>query len=165
MLRAVVVTVALALGFVVFASAFPIFVGKGDVQTALGLNNSALQSATIVFTLETSSATIWECNAPATKEGNPDKEAFKMLVVTSSGLTSSTARVKNQITGYWIDSFSGTETETKKGYEIEADVPKYDDKITTLGYCKDGWTLDAESFVTETGGAGSIKANGVALYQ
>lgn len=87
------------------------FVGKGDVQLALGLNNAGLQAlGNPTFTYESVTENSWDC-VKIVVTGNGSireivQERNNMRGV--SGLVSSIARVKNQITGYNLSGYSST---------------------------------------------------------
>ena len=91
------------------------FVGKGDVQLALGLNNAQVQSASLSFASVSTevSEVSWECT-----NANNEKvqERARTTTTTISGVLSSVARVKNQITGYNLNGYaSSTPTSTTEG--------------------------------------------------
>lgn len=84
------------------------FVGKGDVQTALGWNNKALQTAEaaggIEFTYSavTEQETSWECYN--TNNGHT-QERTRRTTTTVTGVAAHTARERNQITGFYLDGY------------------------------------------------------------
>ena len=83
------------------------FVGKGDVQLALGLNNAQIQAASPVFTYaktEVSEVT-WECT---NLRNEKVQERARTTTTSVSGVVSATARVRNQITGYNLTGFSSS---------------------------------------------------------
>ena len=94
------------------------FVGKGDVQLALGLNNAQVQNTAVNFTYNSTSVSevSWECT-----NANNEKVQERERTTTTSiqGVVSSVARVKNQITGYNLTGWNGTVSETS-----ESDGPK-----------------------------------------
>jgi hypothetical protein len=126
---------------------FPIFVGKGEVQLAMGWNNKALQDAeksgAIEFSLESVSETTWTCQ----KDGASNTQE-RTRATTRKGLTSYTARERNQFTGFWITGFNGAE-------DVSTDGP-------ALGSCPTGWSEVPDSRETKELGGG-ILVNGVAL--
>src|SRR5215204_6817953 len=84
------------------------FVGKGDVQTALGYNNKQLQdnagSLQFTFVSTTVSETSWEC----TNENNDKvQERERTTTTETTGVIDSIARERNQITGFNLMGFSG----------------------------------------------------------
>ena len=85
------------------------FVGKGDVQLALGMNNAQVQNATLNFTYDSTSVSevSWECT-----NTNNEKIQERARTTTTSvqGVVSSVARVKNQITGYNLTGWNGAAT-------------------------------------------------------
>jgi hypothetical protein len=93
------------------------FVGKGDVQTVLGLNNPDMQKTAVNFTQQTvtSQDFSWDCvKLVLDKDGNVKKEIRQDRAnVTTTDVTavvSNVARVKNQITGYNLTGFGPTTT-------------------------------------------------------
>jgi hypothetical protein len=87
------------------------FVGKGDVQEVLGWNNKQLQqgasSLEFTFVSETVSEVSWEC----TNDRNENiQERERTTTTETSGVVSSIARERNQITGFNLDGFKSTET-------------------------------------------------------
>jgi len=93
------------------------FVGKGDVQTVLGLNNGEMQKTPVTFTQQTKTeqAFTWDCTKTLLdKDGTVKKviEQHRANVTTtdSTGIVSNVARVKNQITGYNLTGFGQTTT-------------------------------------------------------
>jgi hypothetical protein len=90
------------------------FVGKGDVQTALTLNNAQLnaQAATLVFTYNalTEQETSWTC-VNDRNEQTQERERTTSTAVT--GVVSVVSRDnKRQITGFNLTGFTGTPTTT-----------------------------------------------------
>jgi hypothetical protein len=94
------------------------FVGKGDVQLALGLNNKQLQDQAelLDFTYESvavSEAT-WTCDRDA---GPQTQERSTITTTTTQGVVDTVARERNQITGFILQGFAdddfGTKTETE----------------------------------------------------
>lgn len=82
------------------------FVGKGDVQNVLGMNNYQIQNASLTFTYE--STVVTEVSWVCTKDGVNEQERARTTTTSISGVVSSVARVKNQITGYNLNGFNGT---------------------------------------------------------
>jgi hypothetical protein len=103
------------------------FVGKGDVQTALGLNNAQLQNAQITFRALKVTEHTWTCD----RDGGPQTQE-RATETTAQQLVSSTARVKNQITGFNLIEYSGAEQ------EVSRDGPP-------VGSCPTGWTAINQS--------------------
>lgn len=150
--------VLMALGLLVApASAYTLnadgtgFVGKGEVQTALGLNNNQLQqqAGTLVFTFEstTVSETTWTCD----KDNGPQTQERERTTTTETqGVVSSIARERNQITGFNLNGFSSSTS------EVTFDGPR-------VGSCPSGWTaIDTVQGEPELVSS-SLKVNGVAL--
>jgi hypothetical protein len=85
------------------------FVGKGDVQLALGLNNAQLQAGTFSFAVE--STVVTEVSWTCTNSNNSNLQVRERTTTTSTqGVLSSVARVKNQVTGFNLTGFSGSPT-------------------------------------------------------
>lgn len=85
------------------------FAAKGDVQLVLGLNNAGLQNTPISFTYEAVvvSEVTWEC----TNDRNENvQQRERKTTSTVSGVVSSTARVRNQITGFNLTGFGASTT-------------------------------------------------------
>lgn len=111
------------------------FVGKGDVQTALNLNNAQLQSATISFRALKVTETTWTCD----RDGGPQTQE-RATTTTSQAVVSSTARVKNQITGFNLNGYDQTVPEQV----ISREGPPE-------GSCPTGWTaINLSSQVVST---------------
>lgn len=87
------------------------FVGKGEVQTVLGLNNNQVQSTPVEFTLNsvTAQETTWTC---INERNEHVQERTRTTTTETTGLVSSVARMRNQITGYNLTGFSGATTTT-----------------------------------------------------
>src|SRR5215218_3947508 len=92
------------------------FVGKGDVQLIYGWNNQQLQqNANLVqFRATTTSETTWTCSRPAPTPNDPTREITqeRNATTTTQGVVSKVDRVKNQITGFILNGYSGTPTTT-----------------------------------------------------
>lgn len=91
------------------------FIGKGDVQTALGWNNKQLQdnagSLQFTFVITTVSEVSWVC----TNANNENtQERARTTTTDTTGVLSSVARERNQITGFNLVGFApgGTTTES-----------------------------------------------------
>ena len=100
------------------------FVGKGDVQTPLGMNNKQLQDAvkadetipdTIQFThkLVTSTDWGWTCS-------NGDEHVNRWIVTVESPLNTAVARENSHgkdgpVTGFWLQGKTGSSTVTGTG--------------------------------------------------
>lgn len=112
------------------------FVGKGDVQLALGYNNKQLQdnADSLIFAVSTTSSATWTCD----RDGGSQTQE-RANTTTTSGIVSSTERVRNQITGFNLSGFSG-------GSTTETDGP-------AIGSCPTFWTaID----LVETPGEGTV---------
>ncbi|HZA52459.1 MAG TPA: hypothetical protein VE549_17060, partial [Myxococcaceae bacterium] len=89
------------------------FVGKGDVQLALGYNNALLQqnADTLVFEVERTVVTevSWEC----TNDRNERiQERSRTTTTEIQAVLSSVARERNQITGFFLTGYDGEPTVT-----------------------------------------------------
>lgn len=111
------------------------FVGKGDVQTALGWNNKQLQdnAGNVQFraTSEVVTEVTWECTR-FDRDGNPtdqSQEREQTTTTTIQGVVSKVDRERNQITGFTLTGYSGTPTET-----TDTDGP-------AVGTCPSGWRV------------------------
>jgi hypothetical protein len=95
------------------------FVGKGDVQLAFGMNNSQIQKAVVSFSASsvTEVETTWDCvndnNGREQERSNTSKTKVK-------GVVNDLERVRNQVTGYILQGYDGSETErvTEQGQAI-----------------------------------------------
>jgi hypothetical protein len=92
------------------------FVGKGDVQTVLGLNNAQMQTTPVTFTKKSTTTQFfdWTCvKTVVTGNGTVKETRQEHANVTTTDVTavvSNVARVKNQITGYNLTGFGATTT-------------------------------------------------------
>jgi hypothetical protein len=91
------------------------FVGKGDVQTALGLNNAQMQAKAegLVFTYEavdTYEVTV-EWTTGEGKKGEKTHTVEHKRTATVSGEVTYEARKANQVTGFTLTKFIETSTE------------------------------------------------------
>jgi len=134
------------------------FVGKGDVQTALGYNNKQLQdnagSLQFTFVSTTVSETSWEC----TNENNDKvQERERTTTTETTGVIDSIARERNQITGFNLMGFSGDPVT-----DSSTDGPK----LNSCPANPSGWVLttpagDPEIISQES----TLFVNGVELQQ
>lgn len=114
------------------------FVGKGDVQTAFGWNNKQLQDnlGGVEFSYAAESTVVTEQSWECTNANNDNIQERERTTTTSSsttGVVSSVARVKNQITGVNLSGWSGTPVVVPGATETEG--PRVDS-------CPSGpWTL------------------------
>jgi hypothetical protein len=95
------------------------FVGKGDVQLALGgLNNAAIQSLTVNFTQEsvTAQSYDWSCTKTVVTGNGSVKETVQeranVTTTSTTAVVSNVARVKNQITGYNLTGYGAVTTQS-----------------------------------------------------
>jgi hypothetical protein len=105
------------------------FVGKGDVQTALGFNNKQLQDNVnnIQFRTLKVTETTWTCD----RDAGPQTQE-RANSTTTQGVVDTVARERNQITGFNLTGYSGAEEEI--GHEGPA-----------VGSCPTGWTAINQS--------------------
>jgi len=139
------------------------FVGKGDVQTALGgLNNAQIQGMTIGFTQKsTSTQSIdWTCTKTVvTGDGNVNETTQERANITTTeveAVVSSEARVKNQVTGYNLLGFKDGAT----SITVTTDGPA----VGTCPNASSGFVFDEDSLIEgETVTTGGLYVNGVLL--
>jgi hypothetical protein len=119
------------------------FVGKGDVQNVLGLNNNAIQNTTVNFTLEstTEQSFDWTC-VKETPTGNGTvketrQERANVTTTTETAVISNVARVKNQITGYNLTGFGATASTSVVAGPAPLSCPD----------ASSGFVLDADSVI------------------
>jgi len=140
------------------------FVGKGDVQTALGgLNNARIQAKdfTVTFTQKstTQQSFDWTCvKTTVTGNGTVRETRQERANVTTTDVTaviSNEARVKNQITGFNLTGFGDTTTTSVVDGPAPLSCPD----------ASSGFELDRESVVEGAPivTAGSLFVNGVPL--
>ena len=128
------------------------FVGKGDVQLALGLNNRQVQTAALDFTysaIETADVT---CEWDTETGGKVSKTIHHVVVNQKEAVVNSTvaydARIRNQITGYNLTGFSSYSS-TGSIPEVGGACPNSNDGVVTA--------------VVPTGSTGGLFVNGVQL--
>lgn len=87
------------------------FVGKGDVQLALGYNNKQLQDNADSLQFAAMSTVVTERSWVCTNSNNQNiQERERTTTSTITGVVSKVDRVKNQITGFILNGYSGTPT-------------------------------------------------------
>ena len=131
------------------------FVGKGDVQLALGYNNAQLQAQAeyLQFTYNKTSEqeTTWECY---NENNGHTQERSRTSTSTTSGVVSSVARVRNQITGFNLTGFgSSSSTSTTDGPPLNS-CPNANSSFVL------GTTFVGEEVVT----GGGLSVNGVQIW-
>jgi hypothetical protein len=85
------------------------FVGKGDVQLALGWNNKQLQDNANNVTFRAVSTTVSEVSWTCTNSNNQnEQQRERTTTTTAQGVLSSVARERNQITGFNLTGYSST---------------------------------------------------------
>ena len=84
------------------------FVGKGDVQDALGWNNAQLQSHADFVTFRVASVVTTEVTWVCTNSNNENtQERARTTTTTTAGVFTSEVRDKKQVTGFILKGFSG----------------------------------------------------------
>ena len=114
------------------------FVGKGDVQLAMDWNNAQLQAnaGNVQFRVSSVEETTWSCT-----NTNNDKIQERSRTKTIGGLFSSSARLKNQYTGFNLNGYSGAPTTVTEG--------------NPLNSCPGGpWVFNNDTETTQVGGDG-----------
>jgi hypothetical protein len=92
------------------------FVGKGDIQTVLGLNNAQMQATLVSCTMKstTTQSFDWTCvKTVVTGNGILKETQQERASVTTTDVTAvvnNAARIKNQITGDKLTGFGATTT-------------------------------------------------------
>ena len=135
------------------------FVGKGDVQLALGYNNKQLQdnAAGLVFAFSSSTSNSWTCSR--TNAAGNEVVTPRNNETTSSGVFSSIARSNSNgkdgsITGFNLTGFNGSTSTTTDG-QPTASCP-------TSGGLAAPFAFDEGSLQTTNNGGG-VTVNGVPL--
>ncbi len=109
----VLVTATVAFAAVTFEPATGTgFVGKGDVQLIYGWNNKQLQDKAVLVQFRATDVTerSWECT-----NTNNQKVQERERTTTTTQLVSKIDRVRNQITGFILEGFTGTPTSSTDG--------------------------------------------------
>jgi hypothetical protein len=89
------------------------FVGKGDVQLVLGLNNAQLQAQADGLQFASVSTVVTEVSWICTNDRNENiQERARTTTTSITGVVDSVARVKNQITGFNLTGYNGTPTQS-----------------------------------------------------
>jgi hypothetical protein len=126
------------------------FVGKGDVQLALGYNNKQLQDAEkaqlIRFRISSTEVTEWTCKRDAGTQTQ-----VRHNTTTLQGLASKTAREQSKgkdgpVTGFFLLGFQGDPTE-------EHDGP-------AIGSCPEFWSEVDGSRTVTPGEGGGLQVSG-----
>ena len=107
------------------------FVGKGDVQTAVGWNNKQLQADAESVRFQVSSEVVTEVSWVCTNSNNENiQERERTTTTTVQDVVTSIARERNQITGFILSRYSGTPTESSSS------------EVNPLNSCPSGpWSL------------------------
>jgi hypothetical protein len=91
------------------------FIGKGDVQLALGFNNKQLQDAANALEFRMSAVVVTEVSWVCTNSNNQNsQERERTTTTTVGGLITAVERVKNQITGFKLIGREGTESSSSE---------------------------------------------------
>lgn len=88
------------------------FVGKGDVQLALNMNNKQLQDAANSLDFEAVSSTVTEQSWVCTKDNGNINERSRTTTTSIQGVVEAVARERNQITGFNLLGYLGAATVT-----------------------------------------------------
>lgn len=131
------------------------FVGKGDVQSVLGLNNAQVQVLPLTFTYEseqTYEVTVEWDNEVGKNKVIEHKTITVRKTVEVTGEISYTARKQNQISGFFLTGYSGTVSES-------GNVPVVGAPFNSGN---DGKVITAVNLVSSSNGG--LKVNGVSLY-
>jgi hypothetical protein len=87
------------------------FVGKGTVQSALGINNKGLQGQADSLEFAAESITITEVSWICTNSNNQNtQERERTTTISKQGVVAATLRERNQITGFILTGYSGSPT-------------------------------------------------------
>lgn len=102
------------------------FVGKGDVQLALGLNNKQVQDqansiATNDFTYNATRTTVTEVEWTCTNTNNQNEQPRERTTTTESSTTGVVAAVtrdsKKQVTGFILDGYKSSSSTSSSSTE------------------------------------------------
>lgn len=98
------------------------FVGKGDVQLALGYNNKQLQDNASSLQFQAKSTKVTEVSWTCTNDRNENtQERERTTTTTTQGVVSSIARERNQITGFNLTGYQGeTTSSTTEGNPLNS---------------------------------------------
>lgn len=99
------------------------FVGKGDVQTAFGWNNKQLQDNADDVRFRASATIVTEVSWTCTNSNNDNEQVRERTTTTStSGVVTSVARLRNQVTGFTLGGYDGTvvESSTTNGPQLNS---------------------------------------------
>jgi hypothetical protein len=93
------------------------FVGKGEVQTAFGWNNAALQrnadSVSFEYAAITATESSWVC---VNERNGNEQERSRTTTTTTTGVVDETTRDRNQVTGFMLlGSTAGSSTSETSG--------------------------------------------------
>ncbi|MFN3514759.1 MAG: hypothetical protein ACK41C_17070 [Phenylobacterium sp.] len=134
------------------------FVGKGDVQLVYGWNNKALQDNAGSVQFRANATTVTEVSWICTNSNNEQtQERARTTTTEVQGVVTSVARERNQITGFNLNGYSGTPTQSS-----ETEGPP-------LNSCPSGpWTLTTPAGAPEVVGGGAdgleVSTDGTTWY-
>jgi hypothetical protein len=122
-MKSIAVLTALVVGAVAYADVIfdaatgTGFIGKGDVQLALGYNNAELQANADSLVFEMNRTVVTEVSWICTNDRNENIQERERTTTTQiTAVLSSVARVRNQVTGFILNGFAGTtQTSTTDG--------------------------------------------------
>jgi opacity protein-like surface antigen len=133
------------------------FVGKGDVQLALTMNNAQLQGAANSIALNdfaaVSTSSIdseWICSKVNNAGFEQTQERSRSITTKREGLLAAVARERNQITGFILTGYNGAPVTS-----THTDGP-------ARGSCPTFWTA-SEVTDTEVEGTSTLTVRGIPL--
>jgi hypothetical protein len=89
------------------------FVGKGDVQLVYGWSNKQLQDNADSVQFQATSEVVTEVSWTCTNSNNQNTQARERTTTTSiEGVVATVARERNQITGFMLNGYIGTPTQS-----------------------------------------------------
>ncbi|HVM53172.1 MAG TPA: hypothetical protein VM262_08240 [Acidimicrobiales bacterium] len=135
------------------------FVGKGDVQLALGWNNKTLQDNAASVQFRFGGEEITEVSWVCTNTNNENtQERARTTTNDTQGVVASVARERNQVTGFHLTGYSGsvTSSSTTEG--------------PALNSCPSGpWTLTSPAgdpeVIGSSGGGLEVSADGADWHE
>jgi hypothetical protein len=139
------------------------FVGKGDVQTALGWNNAQLQAQASSVQFTTTTTTLKENDWTCTNTNNEKVQQKDDTTTTSTQqIVASIARTQTggqqQVTGFNLNGYGST-ISTSTVVTSGPPLPP------ASGSCPSGpWTYDNDLTSHVTSESGVLQVNGVTIY-
>lgn len=129
------------------------FVGKGDVQLALGLNNAQLQNQAGSLQFSVASTVVTEASWLCTNTRNENtQERSRTTTETVQGVLSAVARERNQITGFNLNGYAGggsTSSSVTEGPQLNS--------------CPTNWVLTPGTTTVDESSSSVLYVNGVPL--